>query len=108
MAAGNGLPIEEIEYYFFPYENGEYEGEYNMGKNAGWNYVLKNKSRWIKAPMLTNLSQSCLQGTDFIIFNNKCYLFHKKYHILGDDATGTNAAIVITGRYSKAAADIIA
>lgn len=97
-----GLPIEDITYYFFPFEAGEYEGEFNKGKNNGWNYILKNKARWVEAPMLTNLTQSCLLGVDFIIYNNKCYFFDRKYHILEGDNGPT---IVVTGKLSKNGAD---
>ena len=99
-----GIPIENIDYFFFPLEDGEYEGGYNKSKNNGWRYVLENKDRLISTPMFTNLSQCHSPGFDYIIYNDECYLLDRTYHIL-PGGTFANPTVIIVGKRSKIFAD---
>lgn len=103
----NGLPIEEIRYYFFPFEDGEWEGRFNKGLNNGWKYIMENRDRWVESPLFTNISQCHSQGSDFIIYKNKCYFFDRTYHIIDSTPTGSTPTIIITGKLSKNMADQI-
>lgn len=99
--------LENLTYYFFPFENGEFEGECNKSLNNGWAYIQKNRDRWVKNPALIGIDQCHEKGVDFIVYNNMCYFFDRCYTVMGSNENGSDSFVVIIGKPSKNSADII-